>query len=114
MQYHLYLESNKRHKRTYTEKKQTHGFREVTCGCQGGGEGVWQTGSLGLVYTNRWAMRLCCIAQGNIPSHLGWNTMEDDVKKRMYKICKLGHFAIQHKLAEHCKSTIIKNVNKNK
>ena len=26
-------------------------------------------------------MRSCCIAQGTISSHLGWNTMEDNVRK---------------------------------
>ena len=32
-----------------TEKKQTHGHREQTCGCPGEGKG-W-TGSLGLIQT---------------------------------------------------------------
>ena len=32
----------------HTEKKQTHGHGEQTCGCQGGREGVGWTGSLGL------------------------------------------------------------------
>ena len=35
-----------------TEKKQTHGHREQTCGCQEGGGGVGGTGSLGLVDAN--------------------------------------------------------------
>ena len=35
-----------------TEKKQTHGQGEQTCGCQGGGEGVEGIGSLGLVDSN--------------------------------------------------------------
>ena len=39
----------------YTEKKQTHGHEELTCGCQGGGRG---SGSLGLVDTNY------CISSG--------------------------------------------------
>ena len=30
------------------EKKQIHGHGEQTCGCQGEGEGVGQTGALGL------------------------------------------------------------------
>ena len=29
-------------------------------------------------------MRSCCIALGTIFSHLGWSTMEDNVRKRMY------------------------------
>ena len=35
-----------------TEQKQTHGHGEQRCGCQGGGEGVGWTGSLGLVDAN--------------------------------------------------------------
>ena len=53
------------------------------------GDGVEWTGSLGLVDANyciwsRQAMRSCCIAQGTISSHLGWNMMEDNVRKRIY------------------------------
>ena len=32
-----------------TKQKQTHRQREQTCGCQGGGEGIEWTGSLGFV-----------------------------------------------------------------
>ena len=35
-----------------TEKKQTHGHREQTCGCQGKGEEVGWTGNIGLVNAN--------------------------------------------------------------
>ena len=35
-----------------TEKKQTHGHGEQTCGCQGGRGGSGWTGSLGLVDAN--------------------------------------------------------------
>ena len=35
-----------------TEKKQTHGLGEQTCGCQGVGEGVGRTGSLGFIDAN--------------------------------------------------------------
>ena len=35
--------------------------------------------------------------------------MKDNVRKRMYTYVKLGHFAVQQKLSEHCKSTMIKN-----
>lgn len=31
------------------------------------------------------------------------------MRKRIYIVC-LGHFAIQHKLAQHYKSTIIQNI----
>ena len=41
-----------------------------------------------------------------------WNMMEDNVKKRMYMDVWLGQFAVQQKLTEQCKSTIIKNKDK--
>ena len=33
--------------------------------------------------------------------------MEDDTRKRMYICVWLGHFAVQQKFTEHCKSTIL-------
>ena len=33
--------------------------------------------------------------------------MEDNVRKRMYVYVYLGHFAVQQKMTEHYKSTII-------
>ena len=41
-------------------------------------------------------------------NHLWWNVMEDNVRKRMSMYVWLGHFAVQQKLTEHCKSIIIK------
>ena len=38
--------------------------------------------------------------------------MENNVRKRMYTYALLGHFAVQQKLAEHCKSTRIKKFKK--
>ena len=84
----------------------------------GEGEGVGWNGCLGLVdasyyILSGWAMGSCCIAQGTISKSL---MMEHDrgycEKKNMYVcvcVCVfVGHFAVQKKLAEHCKSTIIK------
>ena len=60
-------------------------------------------------------MRFCHIAQGTISDHLGWNMMEDNVKKRIVIYILLGHSAVHQKLTEHCKSIIIKkNFLKNK
>ena len=57
--------------------------------------------------------------QWNPPmSHLWCNMMEDNVKKRMC-VCVyvythiyvwLGHFAVQQKLTEQCKATIIEKI----
>ena len=33
--------------------------------------------------------------------------MEDNMRKRMYVCVWLGHFAVQQKLVQHCKSTIL-------
>ena len=35
--------------------------------------------------------------------------MEDNMRKRIYINMYVGHFAVQEKLIEHCKSTRIKN-----
>ena len=66
----------------YTEQKQTHGHKEQTCGCQGGGKGEGCTGSLGFEV--------------------------DNMRKRMYIYVEPGHFNVQKELSEHCKSTVIK------
>ena len=51
-------------------------------------------------------MRSCGIAQATVSSHLEWNMMEGNVRKRMYTI------SVQQKWTEHCKSIIIeKNEN---
>ena len=34
--------------------------------------------------------------------------MEDNVRKRMHRYEELGHFDVQQKWTEHCKSTLIK------
>ena len=41
--------------------------------------------------------------------------MEENTKKNVY-MCILGHFAVQQKLTEHCKSTIpqLKTIKKKK
>ena len=56
--------------------------------CLPGGRGREGTGSLGLVHANYHigsgqAMRSCCITHGTITNHLGWNMIEENVR-RMY------------------------------
>ena len=59
------------------------------------------------------AMRSCCIAQGTVSSQsLAMEHDEDNVRKRMYVYVWLGYFAVQQKLTEHCKSTIILKIKK--
>ena len=48
---------------------------------------------------------LLYIAQGTVSRLLGKKLMEKEKKKAMYGW--LGHFAVQQKLKEHCKSTIL-------
>ena len=48
-----------------------------------------------------------CIANRTTSNHLGWNMMEDNVRKRMHMCVLLGHCAVQQKLTEHEMSTII-------
>jgi len=69
-------------------------------------------------------MRSYFIAQGTISNILGQNMMENNIKKEwiyiyiymcvyththihVYIYIKLSHFAVQQKLAQHCKSTIL-------
>ena len=54
-------------------------------------------------------MRSCCIAQGTISNLLWWNMMEFE-KKNIH--VWLAHSAVQQKLAQHCKSTILLIKNK--
>ena len=87
--YHFYLESHVWHKWTSPQKrkKPVHMENRLMV-AKGVGEGVAWTGSLGLIganycHWNWYAMRYCYIAQGTISSHLWWNMMEDNVRKRM-------------------------------
>ena len=80
-------------------RKETHELGEQTCGCQGGGEGVGWTGSLGLIDANYciwsgWAMRSCCIAQGTLSSTddgTWWRMMWE---KKIYVYVWVGYFAV--------------------
>jgi len=40
--------------------------------------------------------------------------MEDNIEKDCINICITGHFAVQQKVTEHCKSTITKKIKKKK
>ena len=49
-------------------------------------------------------MRSYYIAQETISSLLGQTMMEDNIRK---ECTYMGHFAVQQKLAQRCKSTIL-------
>ena len=55
-------------------------------------------------------MRSCCIAQGTMSNHLWWNKIKDNRRKSVCIDIWLGYFAVQQKLTEQCKSTIIKQM----
>ena len=47
------------------------------------------------------------MAQGNVSNHLWWNIIENNIKKIICICVQLGHFVVQQKATEHCKSTTI-------
>ena len=53
-------------------------------------------------------------AQGTTSSFLEENMMENSMRKRVYMCLWLGHDAVQQKLAQRCKSTILKLKKKRK
>ena len=76
-------------------------------------------GGLGLVdanssLQNAGAVGSFCAAQGTVSNLLGQNMMQDNVRKRMCIYGRLGHYAAQQKLTQHCKSTITKKTKKKK
>ena len=92
-----------------TEQKQIHRHGQQTCGCQGGGSGMDQEFGV-----NRWNFTLIMDRQwGPALQHrelcpiLAINLMKDNMRKRVYTDVWLGHSAIQQKVTEQRKSTII-------
>jgi len=82
---------------------------------KGEGEGEGWMGSLQLIDANYdtengSAMRSCCTAQGTLSGLLGGTRMEENIKTGMHIYVRQGHFAVQQKLAQHCKSTIPKKI----
>ena len=72
-------------------------------------DGEFEDNRCKLLHLEQITIRSCSVAQESIASPLGQNMMEDNTRKGMYMYVWLGHFAVQQKLAQHCKSTIIKN-----
>ena len=55
---------------------------------------IWSHFHVEFKIWHKWAMRSRCIALGTISSHLWWNMMEDNVRKRIYIYVCPGHFAV--------------------
>ena len=51
-----------------------------------------------------------CLAQETVSSHLRYNMMEDNVRKRIYIYIHLGHYAVQQILKKYCKSTMMEKI----
>ena len=95
-----------------TNQKQTHRHREQTRGCQGGGErewdgpGVWGEKMQTMTFrmNKQWGPTIQHRELYPISwERLWWKIIEE--KECIY--VWLGHFAIQQKLAQYCKSTIL-------
>ena len=72
-----------------TKQKQTHKYKEKTCGCQGGGSGMdWEFGisSSKLLHTGWISNTVLQYRQGAISNLLGQTMMEENIKKRMYGV----------------------------
>ena len=52
-------------------------------------------------------MRSYFTAQGTGSNLLGQNVMEDNMRKKMNIYVCQGRYAVQQKLTQHCKSTIL-------
>ena len=98
------------------EQKETHRHEEQTWGCRGGGTGRdWEFGvSRCKLLHLKWISNdvlLCstgnCIQSLVIEHDRIWEKEWIVMCVCIYTYIWLGHFAVQQKLTEHCKSTII-------
>ena len=79
-------------------RKETHGLGENTCGCQRGGS--WMDWELGvnrckLLHLEWISNEILLYSTGNYILPLGWNMLENNVRKRIYIYVWLGHFAVE-------------------
>ena len=91
------------------KQKQIHRHREKTCGCQGGGKGgemarEFGVGRCKLLDLELRSNEVLLHSTGNCTQGLG---IEQDGRQYEKKNIRLGHSAVQQKLTQHCKSTII-------
>ena len=95
-----------------TTQRQTHRHRDQTCGCQGrggGGEGMdWEFGisRCKLVYLGWINNKVLLYSTGNYIRYPVINHNGKEYEKE-YMYVKLNHFAVQQKLTQHCKSTVV-------
>ena len=95
------------------KQKQTHRHREQTCGCQGVGEGrgrmEWEFGisRCKLLYIRWINNKVLVYSTGNYIQYPVINHNRKEYEKEYIYVCIMNHFAIQQKLTQHCKSTIL-------
>ena len=96
-----------------TKQKQLRGYREQICGCQGGGgeSGIdrdfdhWYRCKLSHL---EWiSNEVLLYITGNYIQSLGIDHDGRYYEKKNVSVCMSGHYAVQQKLTQHCKSTIL-------
>ena len=92
------------------KQKQNHRHREQTFGCQGevGGGGMdWEFGisRCKLLYIGWMNNKVLLYSTGNYIPYPVINNNGEEYKKNTYM--HNNHFAVQQKLTQHCKSTIL-------
>ena len=92
-----------------TKQKQTHRHREQTCGCQRGGG--WERDGVGvgisrckLLYKEWMNNKVLLYSTGN---YIQYPVIDHNGKEYEKEYVYLNHFAVQQKLAQHRKSTIL-------
>ena len=94
--------------------KQTHRHKEQTCGCQGGGRGEggidceFGVSICKLLHIEWINNKVLLYSTGNCIQYHEINHNRKEYKKQCVCIYMyLNYFALQQKLTQHCKSTIL-------
>ena len=95
----------------FTKQKQTHIYREPTCGCQGGegwGGMDWEFGfsRCKLLYIEWININVLLYKRGNYIQCLVINFNGKECDKYVYIQMYNNHCAVQQKLTQQCKSNI--------
>ena len=88
-----------------TKQKETHRDREQTCGCQGEG---FRGGMEWEVGVSWWKLLYMEWINNKVIIYSTESYMGKNIKKEcIYIYVLLNHFAVQEKLTQHCKLTIL-------